>query len=256
MSYLISLREQFPAVAREVFLHDPYFQHIHMIRTNKHARIFLRHVIRIAKNSPSNRNVSSRKLARLFGLSRTSFMQWFRYNARLPIASRRVRWFLNETIRLNAEEDLTPSPVSSDLEVKEKIIELPSAETKAVWKQRMDDIREAHRNLGPTIKTLPDALKILRWMQRGYSSSLSSEHSSRNSSFVADPDEERKVEEDTSALNESRGLIGPPGIIINQQLLNEFDKMLNVSNESDGISKDNEVFHSGLYDLSNQSVRH
>jgi hypothetical protein len=131
MDTLITLQNQLQAVAREVYLHDPYFEPISSIRTNKHARIFLRHIIRRAKNPPFDLSFTPRQLARLIGSSRTNiFMQWFRYNNRLTAEFRRARWFLNQMILLNAEADLETRYISSNVQqIEENPIEWPSDES-------------------------------------------------------------------------------------------------------------------------------
>jgi hypothetical protein len=240
MSYLNSLKERLRKVAQEVFPSDPE-KSVRLTHMNKYTRIYLRHIIQRARNSPFNFTVTDQQLARLFHLPLAKFSQWFRHDAKLPKVFRRVRWFLREIIIANILEDRGQLGEPEDSEVKETPIKWPNKKTMVMFKQRAEAIRVEYQNRGPVIEDLAEANEMIGWMQPGYSSSSSFEDDSESIGFGEDPDEARDVREDTYESTDSRGLNGSPDVLTDQQLLDQFKNVL-ISDKLDDLNNDDEVF--------------
>jgi hypothetical protein len=167
MPYSIELYETVRSVIREIFLHDRRFEHMYCIRTNRDTRIFMRHLIVCAKRPPYNSELTLQQIAQLIGSPRKSFIQWARNNARRQTEFHRARWFFNEMIRINAEEDR---------EARWKTLAVPSAGQMIEWVS-LDEIREAVRVQGPAIKREISAIEVLGWMLDALDTQMSTESS-------------------------------------------------------------------------------
>jgi hypothetical protein len=246
MSYLNSLQERLRPVAREVFPLDPN-RSVHLTNMNKYTRIYLRRIVQRAGNCPFNFTITNLQLARLFHLPLAKFLQWFHHDFKLPKVFRRVRWFLRELIISNILEDRGQLGESEDPEIKVTSIKWPNKKTMAMFKQRAEVIRAEYQNRWPVIENSTDAEEVLRWMQSGYSSTSSFEDDNESTGFGEDSHE---VREDTYESTNSLGLNGPPAVLTDEQLLDQFKNIL-ISDKLDDLSSDHdEVFLPCVDDVS------
>ena len=174
MSYLAELREQLRSIAGDVFLRDPYFEHINSINSNKDARIFLRRLVKCARLPPHFLNITSRLMAKIVGSPRKKiFIQWFQYNVPAPAEYRRVRLFLNEFIEINALETRAQFYALWNEETSQSSSEAPmemlDTETMSEFRRRTNIMRVVHRAEGFPITNMPDALEILGYMLDAFS---------------------------------------------------------------------------------------
>lgn len=255
MLHLNSLQEQLRPVARLVFPSDPV-QCVNLSNTNRYTRLYLRRIIQLAKNDSFRLKITNQQLARLFRIPLKKFVQWFCHDVRLPKVFRRVRYFLREIILMNILEDLGELDILRNRNIANRPIDPPSRNTMAHWQQRIEAIREEHRNQGPVIPTLSEAEELIEWIQGGYSSSCSfeSDDDSESISCGEIPDEKRFVTEINCGSTEPLSLNGPAVILNDYQLAELCKDSLIESDKLDNSCSDNDESLSGVYHLLNQKL--
>lgn len=225
MSHLSELEESVRTLIREVLLHDPRFERVNCIRTNKDARIFMRHLIAISRSSCSNTSISLSQMARLVGSgSKRQFIEWLRNNACRPREFRHARWFLNEMIFRNAQDDVRPEEVNgSDSEEDSPIIndnrqlEWPDAESMAHYAKVSEEMRSVMEKEGPRIERLNSATYLIEIIQEAWAktsdsdsfiSSTISDLSETDDFFGEVPVEEKTMSKESEALDLSPSMLG------------------------------------------------
>ncbi len=215
MTYLNFLQKRLRAVARRVFPSDPE-QCVYLTNMNKYTRLYLRRIVYSAGKDPFKLKITNQQLARLCCVPLKKFLLWFRHDYHLPKVFRRVRYFLREIIIMNIYEDRGDLYILRSDGSIERPVDRPSGRTMACWTQQMNPIREEHRNQGPPITNLSEAMEMIEWMQAGYSSSDSSESDCESIGVGEDPDEGRSVNEINSDTEESPALNGKLESLLNK----------------------------------------
>lgn len=239
MSYLNSLPELLRPFAREIFPSDPV-RTVNLTNMNRYTRMYLRRIIQRATSPPVNLIITDHQLARLLRVPLIKFSQWFHHGVRVPKVFRRARWFLREMIVINIEEDRGQSDEAQDRSAKQQPIRWPNRRTKAIWKQRIDVMREEYQNQGPVITDLAEANELIELMQGGYSPSISFSAESDITDFGEDPSDEHVTGEDAHESIEFRGLIGPPVVLTELELLDQFKNICITSEKLGELNSDDD----------------
>ncbi|CAF3087342.1 unnamed protein product [Rotaria socialis] len=168
----MELLEKIRLVTRDVFLTDTRFEHTNCISTNRDARVFLQHILARARHPEFNLHISISQISRLTGSRRRrDFVEWFYLHAPRHREFRRVQWFLNEMIRVNAVEHLREvKHMTSDAEYQQFTInadspKMPTVEQMNYWHCRTAEIQENMRSEGPRIERLESATETLENIQ-------------------------------------------------------------------------------------------